>query len=206
MTRKQTISLTGVVFALTLTTSFASEAAQETGNSPAMQGHHRHHAMHHGSPGSGGRHHRSGSMACEGGGHGARAASRPGGASGMMHGAGMSGMGGARAMHEPAMRGFNALWSLDLTEEQREQLATIHDELHKQHWSLRGSLFDDETKLRRLYAAQPRDAKAIGAIYGRIFDVRRQMIEATIEASNRAEAVLTEAQREQFKPLRGSWR
>ena len=67
-------------------------------------------------------------------------------------------------------------------------------------------MFDDETKLRRLYAAQPRDAKAIGAVYGHIFDVRRQMIEATVEASNRAEAVLTEEQREQFKPLRRSWR
>ena len=105
-------------------------------------------------------------------------------------------------MHDPAMMEFRALSSLDLTDEQREQIATIHDELHKQHWSLRGSMFDDQSKLRRLYAAQPRDAKAIGASYGHIFDVRRQMIEATIEASNRAAAVLTEEQRKQLEPVR----
>ncbi len=47
--------------------------------------------------------------------------------------------------------------------------------------------------------AEEHDPKTIGAAYGRLFDLRRQMIEAAIEAGNRRKALLTDEQREQIR-------
>ncbi len=65
-------------------------------------------------------------------------------------------------------------------------------------------MLDEQPKLRDLYAAETRDPKAIGAQYARIFDVRRQMIELTVDLHNRVNAVFTREQREAMhKPGRG---
>ena len=61
---------------------------------------------------------------------------------------------------------------------------------------------DEQSQLRKLYRSDTPDAKVIGEVYGRIFDYRRQMIEARIEAHNKKRALLTDEQREQYQSLR----
>ena len=117
------------------------------------------------------------------------------GQQGMMGGPGMmgSGMMGGHGL------GIGPIWRLDLTDEQRRRVNKIQDGLRKKNWELQGKLLDENSKLRELNMADPRDPKAIGAVYGKIFDVKRQKIEASIEAANKAEQVLTKEQRQQLK-------
>ncbi|MFQ6021968.1 MAG: Spy/CpxP family protein refolding chaperone [Acidiferrobacterales bacterium] len=114
----------------------------------------------------------------------------------MMGGIGMMGMG-------PGMMGMGPLWMLDLSDDQRTKLHKIQDELRKTHWNTMGKIMDESSKLSELFAADKPDAKKIGAVYGNIFDLRRQMIEVSIDVHNRMDAVLTKEQREQLEQM---WR
>nr|VFJ71298.1 MAG: Heavy-metal resistance [Candidatus Kentron sp. FM]VFJ71764.1 MAG: Heavy-metal resistance [Candidatus Kentron sp. FM]VFK21331.1 MAG: Heavy-metal resistance [Candidatus Kentron sp. FM] len=87
----------------------------------------------------------------------------------------------------------------ELSEEQREKILGILDELRRSHWGLMGENMDHSVELRKLYGAQRLDAKAIGAVYGKIFDAKRKMIESGIEAKQKAKDVLTDEQREQLQ-------
>jgi Spy/CpxP family protein refolding chaperone len=114
---------------------------------------------------------------------------------GMMGDGGMGGMGMGMmgSMHGTPYH------MLDLTPEQRTKINKINDDLRRKNWEALGKVQDEEAKLRDLYAADKRDPKAIGAVYGNIYAFKRQMIEASIDAHNRMEALLTDAQRAQLK-------
>jgi Spy/CpxP family protein refolding chaperone len=113
---------------------------------------------------------------------------------GMMghHGAGM--MMGSAHMH--------MIMSLDLSDEQRSKINKLSDELKHNNWATKGSIMDESAKLRDLYAAEKRDPSTIGKQYQKIFDLEREMIEATIAAQNRIEEILTADQRAQLKSMR----
>jgi len=118
---------------------------------------------------------------------------------GMMGGQGMGhGMMGGQGMGPDMMAGGPA-YGLDLSSEQRKQISRIQTALRKQNWTLQGEIIDARGALFELYADETPDAKKIGAVYGKIFDFRRQMIEAAIEAQNRQRAVLTEEQSKQLQ-------
>lgn len=119
---------------------------------------------------------------------------------GMMRpGMGMMGYGmGMHAGHE-----MMAILSLNLDDKQRSKVRQLQRELHKQHRDLMDKMMDDREKLEDLYDADKRDAKAIGKAYEKIFDLQRQMIEQSIETSNKALEVLTDEQRKQVKSMRG---
>ncbi len=65
-----------------------------------------------------------------------------------------------------------------------------------------GKMNDEYVKLRDLYTSGKRDPAAIGQQQQRIYDLRRQMVESSVEAQNRMEAVLTPEQKEQRARLR----
>jgi Spy/CpxP family protein refolding chaperone len=90
------------------------------------------------------------------------------------------------------------MWMLDLTTEQRARIREIRDEQRRQNWDTMGKIMDESSRLHDLYGDDQWDPKAIGAVYGKIFDLKRHMIEASIEAHNRREAVLTQEQRDQL--------
>jgi Spy/CpxP family protein refolding chaperone len=113
----------------------------------------------------------------------------------MMGGVGM-GMGMMGGMHGAPFQ------MLDLTPEQRTKINKISDELRRKNWESLGKVQDEEAKLRDLYAADKPDPKAIGAVYGSIYALKRQMIEADIDAHNRMQALLSDAQRAQLKQMR----
>ncbi len=118
---------------------------------------------------------------------------------GMMGGMGPGMMQGMMGMGH---MGLGAIWMLDLSDDQRAKLHKIKNDLRKQNWSTMGKMMDEQARLQELFGAERRDPKAIGAVYGRIFDLKRQMIEARIEATNRMQDLLTQEQREQLKQWR----
>ena len=122
---------------------------------------------------------------------------------GMMHGPGM--MGGEGMMYGPGMTGMGPVWMLNLTDEQRAKIGKLQGELRKKQWATMGQIMDEREKLFELYSADSPDAKKVGAVYGKIFDLRRQMIEATIDTQNRMQALLTKEQRAQLDQWRHGW-
>lgn len=115
---------------------------------------------------------------------------------GMGSGMGMMGMGGHGMMGGMGMTSFQML---DLTEQQRTRINKIQHSLRKKNRNTMGKIMDEKDRLRDLYDVEKRNPKKIGAVYGRIFNLKRQMIEATITANNQQEAVLTKDQRKQLK-------
>lgn len=112
---------------------------------------------------------------------------------------GMAGYGMMGMTPEPDMR---MLESLSLTKEQRASINKISDELKHNNWPTQGLMNDETAKLRDLYQADKRDPAAIGKEYQKIFDLKRQLIEAYITAENKIEDVLTAEQRAKLKEAR----
>jgi Spy/CpxP family protein refolding chaperone len=115
-------------------------------------------------------------------------------------GPGMMGM-----MDSPGMMGgmgMGRIQMLDLTKEQRASMHKLQDQLRRTNWDTMGKIMDESSKLRELFAADKPDAKRIGAVYGNIFNLRRQMIESKIDTHNRVDAVLTKEQRQELKQLK----
>ena len=91
------------------------------------------------------------------------------------------------------------VWNLDLSPDQKKKIRAIQKDLRATTWSHEDAIEEISDKLFDLYKEGKRDAKAIGKVYGEIFNHRRQIIEAQIEAGNKVEAVLTDQQRQQIK-------
>ena len=97
---------------------------------------------------------------------------------------------------------LRAVWSFDLTKAQKTAIRAIQRDLRSKHWALEDKIELAADKLFDLYKPGPRDAKAIGKVYGEIFDYRRQIIEIAIEAGNKVEAELTTEQQNSLKKWR----
>ncbi len=123
-----------------------------------------------------------------------------GGMMDMMMGGGM--MGGGGMGMGPGMMGGGMMGMLNLTDEQRTKINKIFDDSRKKNRDLYGKIEDESVKLRDLYDTDTPDAKKIGAVYDKIFDLKRQAIVAGIEAQNKARGVLTKEQQEQLKSFR----
>lgn len=139
-------------------------------------------------------HHKGGKMCDHEGGMMGGMCGHEGGMMGCM----MEGHGGGKMMGSPRM---NEVMSLDLNDEQRSKINKLSDELKHNNWATKGLIMDESAKLRDLYAADKRDPSAIGKEYQKIFDLQRQMIEATITTQNRIEELLTPDQRAQLKKM-----
>ena len=120
----------------------------------------------------------------------------PGGM-GMMGGmgSGMMGMGPAGM----GMMGMGPMGMLDLSDEQQSKVGEIMDATRKQQWDLMGRMMDEQSRLRDLYAQDKPDPKQVGAVYAKIFDLKRQMIENGVAAHNSMYDSLTSEQRDELK-------
>jgi Spy/CpxP family protein refolding chaperone len=134
---------------------------------------------------------------------------------GMMHGYGMGpGMvgGDGPGMMGGYGRGYGmgagmmgrALWSLDLSDAQRSQIAKIQDEVRRKNWDLLGKTLDERVKLREAYFSGKRDRAAILGAYKRIGELRLQRIENGLDAREQLEGVLTKEQRDELRRW-GPW-
>jgi len=87
------------------------------------------------------------------------------------------------------------VWNLYLNDRQRKEVRAITRELRAKVWALEDKMEDVSDELFQLYGGKHRDPKAIGKVYSKIFDLRRQKIELQIEAGNRIEALLNAEQK-----------
>ncbi|MDZ4075828.1 MAG: Spy/CpxP family protein refolding chaperone [Hylemonella sp.] len=118
---------------------------------------------------------------------------------GMMGGGMMGGGGMIGGM------GLGPLQALDLNEQQQTRINQIRDETRRKNWDTMGKLMDEQARLRDLFAAEKRDPAAIGKQSMKMADLRRQMLEASIESHNRIEALLSKEQKDQLRSFRRGW-
>jgi len=97
---------------------------------------------------------------------------------------------------------LRAVWTLDLSKDQKSKIRAIQRDLRAKHWALEDKVELASDKLFDLYNSDSRDAKAIGKVYGEIFDYRQEIIEIAIEAANKVEAELTKEQLASLKKWR----
>jgi Spy/CpxP family protein refolding chaperone len=133
-----------------------------------------------------------------------------GGYGGMgMHGYGMMGGHGGMGMMGGGCggMGMGGYRMLDLTQAQRTKIESIQQNLRKSHFAMMEKIIEERQKLPDLYNQENPSASKIGAVYGRIFAIQRQMIESSINSRNQMNKVLTKEQREQMQQWhRGMWR
>ncbi|MEZ5619039.1 MAG: Spy/CpxP family protein refolding chaperone [Rhodocyclaceae bacterium] len=125
------------------------------------------------------------------------------------YGHGMMGQGmmGQGMMGQGMMGSQQGLPGISMDDKQRKAYNAINDDLRRKRWELMGRTMDEQARLRDLYEAEKRDPAAIGAAYQRVFDLQRQMIEATVAAHNKIEGLLTAEQRQTVREFWGqSWR
>jgi Spy/CpxP family protein refolding chaperone len=122
---------------------------------------------------------------------------------GMMGGRGMPGMMGGMG-YGMGLGGMGALVALDLTEPQRKQVLSIQDEVRKKNWAAMGAMQDEMAKVRDgFWAGEKRDRAAILAGNRRMFEIRQQMLENSLDAAEKIEQVLTPQQRAQLRKHSG---
>ena len=122
---------------------------------------------------------------------------------GMMGGPGMGAgmMGYGMGFMSP-----RTLAALDLTEAQRKQVVAVQDEVRKKNWAAMGAMQDEMVKVRdAFWAGEKRDRAAILAANKRMFEIRQQMLENSLDAADRIEQVLTPQQRAQVKKQSGPY-
>lgn len=108
-------------------------------------------------------------------------------------------MGGYGMMDGYRMQRYGGL---DLSADQMSKIDKIRDETRKKHWDLMGKMMDEGVRLRELRNAEKPDPAVIGKQYAKIQDLRRQMLEQSIDAENHMEALLTKEQKDQFRKMR----
>jgi len=133
------------------------------------------------------------------GGYGHRYGMGPGmmGGYGPGYGMGPGMMGGYGMGH--GMMGFGNFRGLDLSAEQRSKITPIRKEMRSKQWALMGEMMDAQDKLQELYDTDKQDSAAINKQYKAIEDLRRQMVDNSVDAHNRINSILTKEQREKFK-------
>ena len=120
-----------------------------------------------------------------------------GGGPGVMHGYG-GGPGWGRGQGGP-------LSQLDLSADQEQKIAGIHEDLRRKTWDTMGQMQGERFKLRGLYMADKPDPNAIADQQKKIDDLRLTMIKARVEAVNQMRAVLTKEQRERLRESAPRW-
>ncbi len=115
---------------------------------------------------------------------------------GTMMGGGMMGPG-----MMPGGMGMQAMHGLDLDQEQVQKMTQIHRELATKHAGMIADMQQQHWQLRQELAKDRPDPETVGKLYGRMFEMRRQMIQDRVKAMNRLRDTLTEEQREQFREM-----
>jgi Spy/CpxP family protein refolding chaperone len=124
-----------------------------------------------------------------------------GGGPGMMGGGyggyGMQGYG-------PGMMGGYGLASLNLSDEQQSKVFAIQEENRKKNFDTMSKMRGEMFQLRRMYAADNFDSKAVLEQQKKVDELRRAMLASRLEMRKQVEGVLTPEQRKQLRQI-GPW-
>jgi len=97
------------------------------------------------------------------------------------------------------MMGWRNYRGLDLSADQKSKIAPIQKEMRTKQWALMGEMMDAQDKLQELYDADKQDSAAINKQYKVIEDLRRQMVDNSVDTHNRINSILTKEQREELR-------
>jgi len=97
------------------------------------------------------------------------------------------------------MIGWRNYRGLDLSEDQKSKITPIQKEMRAKQWPLMGEMMDAQDKLQELYDTDKQDSAAINKQYKVIEDLRRQMVDNSVDAHNRINSILTKEQREKLR-------
>jgi len=125
-----------------------------------------------------------------------------GGGGGYGMGPGMMGGGGGYGMGPGMMGGgyaADALMGLDLSAEQRKQIAQIQQETAKSRWQLMGTMHSQESHMHGMFDAGPLDEAAARKAFDSMAATHKAMFELSLGARKRIDAILTPDQREQLR-------
>lgn len=100
--------------------------------------------------------------------------------------------------------GYGFYSRLDLSNEQRASIRNIHKEMRSQKIALQDKMAELRDELDVLYKVDKPSEKKVGAVYSKIFDLRRQQIELNISIKNKTYDVLNKEQKEKLKELKSS--
>lgn len=100
--------------------------------------------------------------------------------------------------------GYGFLNNLDLSDAQRTSIRNIHKEMRTQQLALHDKTSEYKDELYSLYKEDQPNAKKVGAVYKKIFDVKQQQIELGITIKNKTYDVLNKEQKKKLKELKSS--
>jgi Spy/CpxP family protein refolding chaperone len=129
-----------------------------------------------------------------GGGYGMGGPWMQGGAGGYGMGPGMMGGG----------YGVEALVGLDLSAQQRKQIAQIQEETAKSRWQLMGTMHEQDYRMGAMAGAVTLDEAAARKAFDAMAATQRAMFELSLSAHKRINEVLTPEQREKLRQYWGS--
>lgn len=94
---------------------------------------------------------------------------------------------------------------IELSSVQRAKSREIQRELFKKESELREKMFMEHGQIEDLYDVDKPDPKAVRAAYDRLYNIRKEMIEARIQARNKMYDLLTDDQRKTWSQQRRQW-
>jgi Spy/CpxP family protein refolding chaperone len=112
-------------------------------------------------------------------------------------------MGGHGYGMGPGMMGLGYYKALKLTPDQKSKITPIIKEARTKQWANMGKMMDAQERLQELYDVDKQDSEAINKQYKVIEDLRRQMVDNSVETHNRLNSILTKEQKEQLEKSRG---
>lgn len=130
---------------------------------------------------------------------------------GAMHGSGMMKSGPGMMMGGPGMMGhmgsmggmtpYTAVM-LGLSEQQMDQVQQIRDDRMGEHWNLMRQMHGSMQGLMSVWSQPDPEPSEVGAMYARVSEVKRKMIELRAEMRRAVRDVLTAEQRERLDEMR----
>lgn len=126
---------------------------------------------------------------------------------GMMGPGMMGGYGMCSGMMGPGMMGGYGYGyggppsGIDLTQEQRDKIDRINDDLAKKETPLTEQIYQERRKLQEMYYSGA-DPATLDQAYRKTTDLERQVFDARADAQKRMDAVLTKEQRDRMQRMR----
>ena len=99
----------------------------------------------------------------------------------------------------PGMMGLGNFRGLNLSADQKSKITQIRQEMRTRQWAVMGQMMDAQDRLQELYDADKQDSAVINMQYKVIDDLRRQMVDNSVDAHNRINSILTKEQREKSR-------
>ena len=93
----------------------------------------------------------------------------------------------------------NAYAGLDLTAEQRKQIADIEQEASRAVWQQMGAMHEQGYRMNGMFGPGPLDEDAARKSFQAMSDARKAMFETQLQARKKIDALLTGEQRERLR-------